>query len=153
MDNSYQSSEFSEIPRFLSRRHSEDFSDSCFGFNSSDESFESNTSSVKTNDSRSKCDLSLHTRLGGHHQTDINDSDTQSQSDRRKSFTAIVKFLKRIAKSKTSSDRPSASRSILRRPTEYVFVKGMSGLPMRVDKASAASSSTTSSCQRCLAKN
>lgn len=153
MESTYHSKDFMEIPsssRFPSRV-SESLDDCYFTFNSSDESFNSNRSSnsskslEKTNDVIRKCDLSNDdgNSSGGN---SLSETDT---NDRRRNYKSIIKFLKNFKpKTEGRSEQQSKNQSILRRPTEYTFVRGMSGLPLRVIKSST---STGNCCSRCTA--
>lgn len=150
MESKYHSKDFMEIPsssRFPSRT-SERLDDFYFTFNSSDESFNSNRSSnsskslEKTNDVIRKCDLSSEdgSSSGGN---SLSETDTNS---RRRNYKSIIKFLKNFKpKSDARNEQKNKNQSILRRPTEYTYVRGLSGLPLRVIKAST---STGNCCQR-----
>lgn len=128
------SMEFNEISSSSTSNVSGSFSD--YRFSSSDESFGSNNSRKsyhKTNGAIENFDLLLADRDDKKH-------------EHRKSFASLVKFLTKISARKSSIEEPT--KSILRRPTEYCFVRGISGLPMRVVKPP----STSTSCHRCCEK-
>lgn len=126
-------------------RDSEDFS-SCtsnFLFNTSDESFNSNSSSeysTKKNDVSKNFDLSCDGGSKNSNQS-FNEIDSRGKPKHHKSVGSIIKFLKNSMTNKATNDQ---HQSILRRPTEYGYVRGISGLPIRVIKAS---SSTSPHCQ------
>lgn len=114
-----------------------DFS-SC-SFNSSDESFTPSSSrkfSTKKNDMIKNFDLLCDNDSKNSGQS-FNEIDTQNRPKHHKSFTSIIKLLMNSMKHSTRSDQ---HQSILRRPTEYGYVRGISGLPIRVIKASSATS-------------
>ena len=126
-------------------RDAEDFSSctSSFLFNTSDESFNSNSSSeysTKKNDVSKNFDLSCDSDSKNSNQS-YNEIDSRSQPKHHKSVGSIIKFLKSSVTNKSTKDQ---HQSILRRPTEYGYVRGISGLPIRVIKAS---SSTSTRCQ------
>lgn len=155
MEPTYHSKNFMEIPstRRLSSSVCENLDDLCFSFTSSDESFNSSSSksSEKKNDVNKSSDLlpsdddNKSSRIS-YNEMDINGATTTTQT--HKSFVSIVRFLKKISTRKADDNQASSSRSILRRPSEYVFVKGMSGLPMRVLKTQQS----TTSCHGYIAK-
>lgn len=154
MESNYHSNDFGEIPSNHSHGATDNLEDFCHNFTSSDESFNSNSSSgsgssssasksfEKTNDVMRSNDLSLRS------QTSFNGvNNTAARKENHKSFGSIVKMLKNL---NLKHEKPSHKRSILRKPTEYTFVKGMSGLNLRVIKPTQ---STPGSCQQCLSKN
>ena len=153
MDQAYQARNFNEIQStkgFASRSASENLEDFCHYFTSSDESFNSNSSSnsdesfEKKNDVLKTCDLLLNdedrkSNCVNYNDVDINENNTLKTH--HKSFRSIIKYVKKMsAKSEKSNDNQQPSRSILRRPTEYTFVKGISGVPIRVAKVSPSTS-------------
>lgn len=143
MESTYHSKDFMEIPsssRFPSRT-SESLDDCYFTFNSSDESFNSNRGSnsskslEKTNDVIRKCDLSSE---DGNSSSGNSLSETDTNG-RRRNYKSIIKFLKNFRpKTEARSEQQNKNQSILRRPTEYIYVRGLSGLPLRVIKASSS---------------
>lgn len=139
--------EFNEIQSSSSSNESGSLNDSRYNFSSSDESFNSNSSQQfqKKNEVNENFDLLLSDDDNKNSGLSFNEMDTTSQQN-HKSFGSLVKFLKRISAKKSSHQQPT--QSILRRPTEYCFVKGMSGLSIRVAKASP--SSTTACCHRVM---
>lgn len=152
MEPTYHSKNFAEIPsrRRLSSSVCENLDELCFSFTSSDDSFNSNSSksSEKKNDVNKNCDLSS----SDDDNKSNNETDTIGVNTRQgnhKSFVSIVRFLKKISSKKADQNQQQASRSILRRPSEYIYVKGISGIPIRVLKTSPP----TSSCHRYVAKN
>lgn len=137
--------DFSEMS--LKTRHSsatDNLEDSCYGFTSSDESFDSNTSSSSSqqNDSSDSSDLSQ--RDSKPNESKPNEINTNSGD--HKSFVSIMKRLKNNIKRKSEKSK-AQPQSILRRPQEYVFVRGMSGLPLRVKAPQS------SSCHLCVSEN
>lgn len=155
--NSTYSKDFGEIPaqnrfRFptASNASSEDnLEDFCTGFTSSDESFSSNASKSSTETKNENFDLSLRgSSTNGSNHAVIN---TQKQS--HKSLQSIARLWKNFRSRSDKSKQQQQPQSILRKPTEYFFVKGMSGLPLRVVKTPSLSSSSQASCHRCIAKN
>lgn len=128
------SMEFNEIQSSSTSNESGSLSD--YRFTSSDESFGSNNSRSchKTNGAIENFDLLLADRDDKKH-------------EHRKSFASLVKFLTKISARKSSIEQ-QPTKSILRRPTEYCFVRGLSGLPMRVVKPPP----TSTSCHRCCEK-
>lgn len=138
--------EFNEIQSSSSSSSNESGSlhDSRYNFSSSDDSFNSNSSqqSQKKNESNENFDLLLSDDDNKNSGLSFNEMDTRTQRH-HKSFVSLVKFLRKISSKKSSQQQPT--QSILRRPTEYRFVTGMSGLPIRVAKASP---STTACCHR-----
>lgn len=84
---------------------------------------------------------------------DCNNKVDMKQHRRYKSLLSMIKILKNFSmglKNKPSSSADTSRNSIyrqLRRPREYVYVKGMSGLSNRIEKVS------TSSCNRCSMRN
>lgn len=156
MEPTYHSKNFNEISsnRRLSSSVCENLDELCFNFTSSDESFNSSSSksSEKKNDVNKNCDLSSIDDDNKSSRISYNEMDINGVNNRKsnnKSFVSIVKFLKNLSTKKSDREQTQASRSILRRPSEYVFVKGMSGLPMRVLKTSPP----TTSCNRYIAKH
>lgn len=163
MEQAYPATNFNEIQsenrRFSNGGTSENLEDFRHYFTSSDESFNSNSSSnsdksfEKKNDVLKTCDLLLNgvdsqSNCVNYNDVDINENSTRKEH--HKSFKSIVKYVKNFSlKSEKSSDSQQQSQSILRRPTEYVFVKGMSGVPIRVAKAS----SSTRNHQRYVSKD
>lgn len=75
----------------------------------------------------------------------------QQQHCRYKSLLSMIKVLKNFSMGlKNKSNNSETNRNIyrqLRRPREYVYVKGMSGLSNRIEKV------PTSSCNRCSMRN
>lgn len=155
MEQSYQSKYFLEI-QSSPRRASADAGniDDFYSFTSSDESFNSNSSNSsksfhKKNDISKRFDLLLdHNSSRSFTEMDLNEASGRKQRH-NKSSMSIIKFLKSLTSRSKAESLPMGSRSILRRPTEYEFVTGMSGLQIRVVKAS----SSTASCPRCVARN
>lgn len=155
MENSkYQMKDFMEIPethknrsthRMSSGGKHDDFFD--FNFNSSDESFNSNSSSSSKSSSSSekKNDVNYDLLSGGcgskGSEQSFNDIDSHNKPEHHKSFVSIIKFFKSSVKSK----KTNCQQSILRGPTEYGYVRGISGLPIRVIRSSSPSSA---SCRR-----
>lgn len=77
---------------------------------------------------------------------DGNKVDTK-QHRRYKSLLSVIKILKNFSMGLKSKPAPETSKNTsiyrqLRRPREYIYVKGMSGLSNRIEKASTASSSS-----------
>lgn len=102
-------------------------------FTSSDESFGSCSSrSYKKviNDTTEKNVWSSRNknRMGNHMETKRNEIETIEHQN-HKSMVSIIKFLKKISSKK--SENP---KQLYRRPTEYFFVRGCSGLTIRVAK-------------------
>jgi hypothetical protein len=125
----------------MSAGNCDDFSS--YTFNSSDDSFNSNSSSdskssEKKNDSLKNFDLLLNDCDSKTSDNNLNEIDIHNKREHHKSFLSIIKFFKNSTKSKTTNE---LHQSILRRPTEYIHVRGISGLPIRVIKASSSSSS------------
>lgn len=152
MENSkYQMKDFMEIPethksqsihRMSSGGNHDDFFD--YNFNASDESFNSNSSSSsKSSSSEKKNDVNYDLLRGGRgskgSEQSFNEIDSHNKPEHHKSFVSIVKFFKSSVKSKTTHCQ---HQSILRQPTEYGYVRGISGLPIRVIKSSSPSSAS-----------
>lgn len=83
-----------------------------------------------------------------------NELDTD-QSCRYKSLLSLIKALKSFSVSlKSKSDSETRKNNTiyrqLKRPTEYVYVKGMSGLSNRIEKVPT---SATTKCNRCIMRN
>lgn len=72
---------------------------------------------------------------------------------RYKSLLSMIKILKKfsVKETKNASCEPT-TKSILRRPRQYTFVKGISGLNIRVERISSASTAKTF-CHRCRVRN
>lgn len=151
-DQAYLSKNFNEIQsqkRFLPSGTSENLEDFRHYFTSSDESFTSNSSSnsdksyQKKNDVLKTCDLLLNDddkRSNWVNYNDVDNNEHSSSKEHHKSLKSLVQYVKKLSlKSEKSTEDQHQNRSILRRPTEYIFVKGMSGLPIRVPKASPSS--------------
>lgn len=148
MENlNYRMKDFTEIPSSYTnssphRMSSGKYDDfSSLNFNSSDESFNSNSSSssnssAKKNDGSKNFDLSLNDCDSKNSEHIYSETDANSKPEHHKSLVSIIKFFKNSMKNKPSNDQP---QSILRRPTEYGYVRGISGLPIRVIKASSSS--------------
>lgn len=60
-----------------------------------------------------------------------------------KSLLSMIKILKKFSLKKTSIEAAKTNGNILRRPREYVYVKGMSGLTIRVEKVPSSMPSKT----------
>lgn len=153
MDSTY-SKDFGEIPaqnrfRFPTSDSEDNLEDFCTGFTSSDESFSSNGSKSSSDTNKTETfDLSLR----GSSTNESNHVAINAQKQNHKSLKSIARLWKNFrVQSDKSKQQQQAPRSILRKPTEYFFVKGMSGLPLRVVKTSSSSSQT--SCHRCTVKN
>lgn len=150
--NSTYSKDFGEIPaqnrfRFPTSSSDENLEDFCTGFTSSDESFSSNASKSSAESKNENFDLSLRgSSANGSNRAVINTKHSN------KSLQSIVRLWKNFRSPSDKSKQQQQPQSILRKPTEYFFVKGMSGLPLRVVKTSSSSSSQAS-CHRCIAKN
>ena len=83
-----------------------------------------------------------------------NEMDTD-QSCRYKSLLSLIKTLRSFSVSlKSKSDSETRKNNTiyrqLKRPTEYVYVKGMSGLSNRIEKVPT---SATTKCNRCIMRN
>lgn len=159
MESNYHSKDFCEIPSNHSHGDSDNLEDShnfCHNFTSSDESFTSNSSAgassssdksfEKKNDVMRSSDLmsdSLRSR------TSFNGVNN-AEAGNHKSFGSIIKMLKNLNLRHEKPRNKEHKHSILRAPTEYTFVKGLSGLNLKVPviKESAAAC-----CQRCISKN
>lgn len=149
MEPAYHSKSFIEIPtirKCSTGRSDNNIEDSCFSFNLSDDSFNSNSSTdsnksnEKKNDGIKNCDLlptSDEENKSGR-EIDINGVNSQNH----KSSHSIIKILKRFS-TRNDSSHQKRRQSILRQPTEYIFVKGMSGVQIRVAKPSSSSSSSS----------
>lgn len=111
-------------------------------FKSSDGSFNSTSSrSLNRNNEEKSFDSSDNENQSSENYTETT-SNSYTKKESHKSFEPIIKFFKRFStKSKTSS---SHQQSILRQPTEYRFVKGISGVPCRIRIAKASSLPTNS---------
>lgn len=154
MDNTYLATDFNEIQskqRFTAHGSTENLENFCHYFTSSDESFNSNSSSSsgqsfeKKNDLLKTCDLLLNaddsrSNCVNYNDVQINQKATKKEQN-QSSIMSIIKYVKKLSlKSEKTNESSQQNRSILRRPTEYTFVKGMSGLPIRVAKSSPSSS-------------
>lgn len=160
MDQTYLSTNFTEIQsdkRFVSGGSSENLEDFYHYFTSSDESFNSNSSSnsndksyKKKNDVLKSHDLLLNDDESRSNCVNFNDVDNINENTLRKesckSFRSLVKYVKKLTL-KTEKLNHSQQQSILRKPTEYTYVKGMSGLAYRVAKPSLRTH------QRCVSKD
>lgn len=126
-------------PEFSSSRGSSTLSD----FTLSDDSFNSNSSSSfeMKNGVKQNCDLLF--RVDSNNELSANETNTRKPD--RKSFLSMVNLLRNLKLRSPKSTKDQ--QSILRHPTEYVFIKGMSGLPIRVAKSSAPC------CHRSIAKH
>lgn len=70
---------------------------------------------------------------------------------RYKSLLSMIKILKKFSVKETKkANCEQQTKSILRRPREYTFVKGISGLSIRVEKVP---SSSKTFCHRCYMRN
>jgi hypothetical protein len=108
-------------------------------FNSSNESFSSEPPSeysTKKNDVLKNFDLLCDSNSKNSEEIDI-----RNRPKHHKSFVSIIKFLRNTMRNKETNDQ---RQSIFRRPTEYGYVRGISGLPIKVIKAS---STTSARCQ------
>lgn len=154
MDSTY-TKDFGEIPaqnrfRFPASGSEENLEDLCTGFTSSDESFSSRGSKTSSQTKSENFDLSLRgTSTGSTNES--NHAVINTPKHNHKSLKAIANLWKNFTVQSDKSKKQQQPRSILRKPTEYFFVKGMSGLPLRVAKTT--SSSSQASCHRCTAKN
>lgn len=148
------SKDFGEIPaqnrfRFPTSDSQDNLEDFCSGFTSSDESFGSNASKSTTGSKNENFDLSL----GGSSTNGSNHAVINTRKHSHKSLQSIARLWKNF-RSQSDKSKQQQPQSILRKPTEYFFVKGMSGLPLRVVKTpSSSSSSSQATCHRCIAKN
>lgn len=89
---------------------------------------------------------------GGSKNSNNSVGDTNQQQRRYKSLLSLIKVLKNFSMGLKSESNNSTetNRNIsiyrqLKRPREYIYVKGMSGLSNRIEKAPTSSSS----CNRC----
>lgn len=149
MEANYHSKDFNEI----SSNHSHGTSDNLdphHNFTSSDESFNSNSSSSgsdksfnKKNDVMGSDDLLMsRTSFNGM-------NNTEARKENHKSFGSIVKMLRNLNLKHEKASREH-QHSILRAPTEYAIVRGMSGLNLKVIKSTQQ---TSNRCHRCIARN
>lgn len=151
MESSYQLKSQNQDPRMRrSFSYSSGSSGNNSSFTSSNNSIMSNNSCQKTNCASKNSDLlpsdDDNNNSSGTSCDEMDMSLNDAKPERHlKSFVSIIKFLRNISAKK--SNNQALNRSILRRPTEYCFVKGISGLPMRVR------ASSTTSCHRCIAKH
>lgn len=128
----------SSTHRMSTGNFDDDFSS--YNLNSSDDSFNSNnscsSSSEKKNDVLKNYNLLLNDGDSKASEHSLSEIDSHSKTQQHKSFqSSIIKFLKNSMKNKPANDQ---HQSILRRPTQYVHVRGISGLPIRVIKASSS---------------
>ncbi|CRK95890.1 CLUMA_CG009336, isoform A [Clunio marinus] len=136
MESKYEMTSFKEFkPKFkyssassMSDTLGDSSSFNSSSFNSSDGSFKSNIQ----NNKEKNFDLSMSCN---DFRTDGSfNSEEQENCNKRKgiknSFLSFIRTFKDIKKCRNSRNQ----KSILRQPTEYVYVKGFSGVPMRVIK-------------------
>lgn len=139
----YTNKGFLEIPspsNFELQNNIKDLRDLNLNFNSSDESFSSNSTknySGKKNDVLNSFDLLCDSASKSSDQS-LEEMDISRKAKNHKSFVSIIKFLRNSMKNKATRDQP---QNIFRRPTEYIRVRGISGLPIKVIKESSVSSS------------
>lgn len=146
-------------------RHQARNCDSTHNFDSSSESnsdsevennnFSHNSDEVKKLQTQVSEDLIELKKEKEKNKDNINEMDT-NQRCRYKSLLSLIKALKKFSVSlKSKSDNETRKNTNncniyrqLKRPTEYVYVRGMSGLSNRIEKAPMSSN-----CNRCTMRN
>lgn len=174
----YQLDTFVELPKIIRASTlsscvvaSESIEDLYFDITSFDDSCIQRSSSLKRNtciknfDSSSDLNVDYEnysddlksSRVSFEHQADTKSQNSEEIKEKKhgryKSLLSVIKILKKFSvkengNKKTSCETP---KSILRRPREYMFIKGMSGLSIRVEKVPSVSSKAY--CHRCYTRN
>lgn len=143
--------EIASIKRCSSLASGVSGSSECYSFVSSSDSFNVNQKEFHRmkNDLRDRFDFDEDNKSSSRDEistkVDFYEKNTSKSSD-DKSSSSIIKFLRNVSSQK--SENRTQRRNIFRTPTEYCFVKGMSGLPIRV-----RASSVTACCHRSVAKH
>jgi hypothetical protein len=177
MDNKlYQMDTFVELPKIIRASTlsscfvaSQSAQDLYLDSTSFDDSYMQRSSSLKRNtciksfDSSSDLNVDYEnysdvksSRVSFEHQTDSKSQNSEEIKEKKhgryKSLLSMIKILKKFSvKENSKKANCETSKSILRRPREYMFVKGMSGLSIRVEKVPSASSQAY--CHRCYTRN
>lgn len=178
MDNKiYQMDTFVEFPKIIRASTlsscfvaSQSVEDLYFDITSFDDSYIQRSTSLKkrntcTKSFDSSSDLNVDyenysdvksSRVSFEHQTDTKSQNSEEIKEKKhsryKSLLSMIKILKKFSvKENGKKTNCETSKSILRRPREYMFIKGMSGLSIRVEKVPSASSKAY--CHRCYTRN